>query len=389
MKRAAARRPRLVTGPFLLVTLATFAYFTALGSLTPTLPLFVKGPLGGGAVAIGLSVGIFNLAAVPMRPFIGRIGDRRGRRILLVGGSAVIAVGILSYTAVTSVAQLVAVRFVTGFGEGLFYVGAASAINDMAPEDRRGEAISIFSLALYGGLIVGPVMGETVLGDGAFDRVWVAAAIAGALAVLLSLRVPDTRTHHPVGRSPFLHKSGLLPGLVLGGSIWGLASFNSFVPVYAVEIGLDGSRFVFATFAGVVLLIRSLGRRLPDRLGAERAASTALICNAAGLALIALWAVPAGLYVGAAIFAIGQALAFPALMTLAVRGAPATDRGVVIGTFTAFFDLFFGIGALTLGGVVAAIGLRANFLAAAGVVAAGLFVVPVTARRARSEPIAS
>jgi len=81
-------RGRLITAPFALVTLSTFAYFLAIGSLLPTLPRFVENKLGGGSVAVGFVVGAFAIAAAVLRPFAGRFGDLRGGRILIVGGSA-------------------------------------------------------------------------------------------------------------------------------------------------------------------------------------------------------------------------------------------------------------------------------------------------------------
>ena len=74
-------RGRLITAPFALVTLSTFAYFLAIGSLLPTLPRFVENELGGGSVAVGFVVGAFAIAAAVLRPFPGRFGDLRGRRI--------------------------------------------------------------------------------------------------------------------------------------------------------------------------------------------------------------------------------------------------------------------------------------------------------------------
>ena len=73
----------------------------------------------------------------------------------------------------------------------------------------------------------------------------------------------------------------------------------------------------------------------------------------------------AWLFVGAVVFGIGQALAFPALMTLAISGTKPSERGAVVGTFTAFFDLSFGLGALSLGGVAALLGYRGLFITAA------------------------
>jgi MFS family permease len=122
----------------------------------------------------------------------------------------------------------------------------------------------------------------------------------------------------------------------------------------------------------VIVGIRSLGAKLPDQLGPRKTSRIALGSAIAGPLLIAAWATPAGLYVGTVGFAIGQALFFPGLMTIAVRGAPESERGAVVGTFTAFFDLGYGVGGLALGGVAALFGYRGVFVAGAVAAAAGL-----------------
>jgi MFS family permease len=83
---------------------------------------------------------------------------------------------------------------------------------------------------------------------------------------------------------------------------------------------------------------------------------------AVGLFTIGIWGQPAGLYIGTALFAMGTALAFPALMTLAVSRAPAAERSSVIGTFSACLEVGFAIGALTLGGVAAVVGYQGVFI---------------------------
>ena len=92
-----------------------------------------------------------------------------------------------------------------------------------------------------------------------------------------------------------------------------------------------------------------------------------------------LWRAVPGLYIGAVLLAIGQAFAFPALMSIAVNNAPVNERGSVMGTFTAFFDLSFGGGAIVLGAVANALGYNGAFLFAMCVVLVGtmsLFVAP-------------
>ncbi len=387
-----AVRPRLVTPVFVLITLATFAYFVSVGALIPTLPLYVEGPLRGGDVAVGVAIGAFSLSAVLLRPFSGRLSDVKGRRVLLVSGAALVTASVAGYVVVTSLLPLLLLRLVTGAGEAFFYVGAASAINDIAPDERRGEALSFFSLALYAGLALGPVLGEWVLDGDRFDAAWLLSAGAAALALLLGWRVPDTRPDAvgSAGSGRLIHPAGLLPGTVLAASVWGLAGFSTFVPLYARELGLDGSRLVFVTYSGLVLAIRLFGARIPDVLGSRRTARLALTASALGMATMGLWETPAGLFAGVAVFGVGQALAFPALMSIAVRGAPASERGAVVGTFTAFFDLAFGLGAVTLGAVAAVFGYAGAFRVAAAVALGGLGLLYLYARRSaegRVEPV--
>jgi MFS family permease len=387
------RRPPLVTRSFVLVVSATFAYFVAVGTVLPALPLYVEGPLGGGSVSVGMAVGAFSLAALALRPWAGQLGDRRGRRPLIVGGAALAATSFVGYVVATSLPLLVLLRLVTGAGEALFFIGVVSAVNDLAPDERRGEAMSLFSLAPYAGLAVGPVIGEAVLDGDSFGPVWAVAAASTLLAVMLGRWLPETHsTSAPdpgaqagqagavLARRRFLHPAGVLPGAVLLSIFWGFAGFNAFVPLYARQLGLGGSQLPLVTFAVVLLAIRSIGASIPDRLGVARAGRAAVTGAALGLATIGLWPTTAGLVVGTVVFAAGQALAFPALMALAVRRAPASERSRVVGTFTAFVDLAFGLGPVSLGAIAGALGYRATFVAASLVAGAGL-VLLVAARR--------
>jgi MFS family permease len=391
--RRRTSRPRLVTPLFLLVMLSTLAYFVSVGILIPTLPRYVAEVLGGGEIAVGIAIGSFSLSAVLLRPPVGALGDAHGRKWLIVAGGFLVALSVAGYALTSSLPALVLLRLLSGVGEACFYVGAASVINDLAPDERRGEALSYFSLALYGGLAIGPVLGETILGLATFDTVWFAAAAAAAAASALGLPVRDTRLvpyERPSARK-LVHPAGLLPGAVMACSVCGLAGFNTFVPLYALHIGLAGSRGVFVVYSAIIMLIRSLGARIPDTMGPRRTALAALVVSAAGLGLVAVWGGRTGLYAGTALFSVGQALAFPALMTIAVGSAPPSERAAVVGTFTAFFDLAFGTGALGLGAVAQLVGYSGAFAGAALVAAAGAAVlVARTGRtRRRSAPAAT
>ncbi len=269
-----------------------------------------------------------------------------------------------------------------GAAEAFVFVAAFAAVADMAPDDRRGEALSIFSLSLYVGIGIGPPIGEAILAAASYNAVWFVAAGIAVLSGLLALGVPETRSaergEEAGGR--LLHPKGILPGLVLMAGAWGMAGYFTFVSLYALHLGLDGAAPYLSAYAAVVIGLRLLGAKLPDRIGARRLSTLALVVGAAGLVLIGLWAEPTGLMVGTVLFAIGVAFSFPALSLLVVESVPASERGAVLGTYTAFLDLAFGLGPVTAGAVVASWGYGASFLVSAGVAVAGAALLLTTIR---------
>lgn len=366
---------RLVTVRFALVTLATFAYFMALGMLLPTLPRYVEERLGGGSVAVGLVVGGFAFSAAVLRPFAGRLGDLRGRRILVVGGASIVGVSVLAYTAVDSIPALVALRLLTGIGEAAMWVGVATAIQDMAPDHRRGEAASYFSVALYAGLAFGPFVGEAIADGFGFRQVWIAAGVSCLLAAALGAWTPNDVEAEP---QPFrlLHPTAIAPGSVLFLGMLPFVGYAAFVSIYGPTVSLDDVAPLFLLYGGLVLVIRLVGARLPDQLGWRRASTMALgVLAAAGILLFA-WGAAPGVWVATVFLALGMSLLFPALFSATVSSVPASERGQAVGTFSLAFDLASGLGPPLLGVVVALASYRAAFGVAGLLALAGLLVLP-------------
>jgi MFS family permease len=381
-------RSRLLTPAFFVISAGSLAYFLSLGILVPAVPLYVAGPLGGGEVAVGLAVGVFSVSGFLFRPWAGRMGDRRGRRPIIVGGAMLVAVSVLGYLLAHTAPAIVGLRFVTGIGEAFFFVGAASAVADLAPEDRRGEALSLFSLALYAGIGLGPIFGEAAVEALGFGAAWLAAAALAAVAGGLGLAVPETRSEAEVAVTegqPLIHRGAIRPGVILWANLVAMAGYFAFLPLYAPVVGLEGSRLIFLLFSAVVIAVRSAGARIPDRIGPRRASLGALVSTAAGMLVLAAWPGPGGVVTGTVVLAIGQALAFPALMTLAMRGVPSWERGALVGTFTAFVEVAFGLGPVLLGVVAEAVGFRGAFLAASVVALAGLLLIPPRRQRSTAE----
>ena len=376
-----AQRTSLVTPSFALITGAAMAYFVAIGVLIPVLPKYIEDELHGNGFEVGLGVGAFAVSAALLRPVVGRIGDRRGRRLLVVGGAAVAGVSILGYLAASSLPVLVGMRLLTGVGEAAMFVGAATAVQDLAPGARRGEAASYFSVAVYGGLALGPLLGDRLRVGPGYGAAWIASSALCVVAVLLGTRMPVSRpaaveqASGPARRRSLLHPAAVRPGMILALSATGYAGFSAFVPLYVDTIHVNGTGVVFAEYAIAILFVRVFFAKLPDRLGAVRGASLALVLQAFGFGVLALVGNAAGLYTGTFVYSMGASMLYPALFPLVVDGAPEAERSQSIATFTLFFDVSQGLGAFVLGIVVTISSERWAFATAGALAVVGLVLL--------------
>jgi MFS family permease len=368
---------RIVTGAYVRVWLATLAAFVAFGITLLAVPLYARDELAARDFAIGVAVGAASVSAVLLSPVSGRIADRHGRRVVLVAGALVMVFGYLALLLDPPLAALTAIRLCVGGGEAAVVIASFTVVADLAPEARRGEAMSLVTVASYGGLAFGPFLGDLLIGDnGRFDLAWLTAAGCAAIAAALGLTLPETRPARegPPAGTILPPRSALAPALVLLLALVGFGGFNAFAALYAREIGVRPG-IVYALFGLVVLLVRAFGRRIPDRFGGRSTATGACVTIAAGLAVMALWGEPAGLLIGTIVFAIGQSLAYPAVTLLAIARTPEAERSAAIGAVGAAVDSALGLGAFALGTAAEVVGYDGAFLVAGAIAAAGVLVL--------------
>lgn len=348
----------------------------AVGATLPVLPRYVKGPLGGGDLAVGVVTGAFAITGLACRPLAGGLADRRGRKVVVIGGSISTAIAGLLYFVPAGVPGLIVARLFLGAGEGAVYTAGAAWVVDLAPPDRRGRIIGLYGLAIWGGLALGPPIGELILHATSFELVWAFAAAAPLLGAVVALRIPERFQPHPEAAAErrLISREALRPGLGLSLAIVGYASVAAFIVLHLDERGIGHGAAVFAAFAGMVVLMRIFGGWLPDRFGPVPCAIGAATIEAAGLIAIAGADTLAIALGGALAMGAGFSLLFPSLALLVLNRVPEERRGVAMGTFTAFFDLGMGVGSPLVGVAAALGGYSAAFVLAAG---CALLTVPV------------
>jgi len=373
------------------VFMAALFAFIATGAALPVLPTYVRGPLHAGDLAVGIVVGSFAVTSVICRPIAGRQADRRGRRAVLVAGSLALALGGLLYILASSVPTLVLARLMVGVGEGSVYTAGATWAVDLAPVHRRGFALGLFGLAVWGGLSLGPVAGELLRSGLGYNAVWILTAALPLAGAAIAVRLPETARPERSGRpTPLLHfpPSARRPGIALALANIGYAALAGFVVLDLRAQGIGGGATVFTAFAVAVFASRLIFGRVPDRLGARLTATGAGLIEALGLAVIALaHSLPVAL-IGAIVVGAGFSMMFPSLALMVVGDVHDEHRGSAMGTFTAFFDIGVGAGGPLSGAMASLAGYPAVFVlgAVAALGTAGLAAVPPRSQASLSGP---
>lgn len=368
---------RLITRPFVSVAITAFVFFFYIGIVLVTIPRFIEERLGAGEFGIGLAVATFAAAAICVRPFLGRLIERFGRRAVMMFGALLAAASGALLGLSTELWHVLVLRSFMGLGEAALFVGAATLIADLSPPHRRAESASYFSVAVYGGIGLGPTIGEWVLGDDRYALTFLVASGFSALAAVTVLGVPRRvdRSSAPAitdAKPPLFHRSALWPGVVLASGIAAFSVFAAFLPDHARSVGLAGSAGLFLVYSVVSIVLRLFGARLPERLGEHRAVTVSLGAMASGLLLISAVAEPWALWISAGLVGIGMAFLYPSLMANVVNRVDDSSRASALSSFTMFFEIGSVVGGVALGAVGELFDKRAGFFGGAVIAVLGL-----------------
>jgi len=365
----------------------TFCGLVGVGSVLPVLPRYIHGPLDSGDVAVGVVIGAYAVTGLLLRPVAGRFADTRGRKPTVLVGAMLVALSGLLYLPALGIAGLIVARLILGAGEGAVYTAGSAWIVDLAPEERRGRVLGLYGLAVWGGLSVGPLLGEVLLDAGGYDLVWIVAAVLPVLGALIALAARDPFV--PLAHAephPLIAPEAVGPGFAVGLASFGYAAVATFIVLHLESRGVGHGATVFAAFAAMIVLTRLVFGDLPDRMGAAPVAIAATIGEAFGLLLIAVaHTLPVALLGGVAMGA-AFALLNPSLMLIALGRVSQQARGAAMGTYTAFFDAGVGIGAPIAGVVAALTSYEGAFIFAAVVCLASALLILARLHPARVTP---
>ncbi len=261
---------------------------------------------GAPAWSSGLASGMTALASLILLPFAPAIAARVGMVNCMTWGCALGVAGFLLLPFWQTVEGWIGLRFLMGFGLLFPWLLGETWINSVASESSRGQVLSLYVVALFGGYGIGPILLGWLPPEGMAQFV-----IGAILLVLTALPLILARR-----LAPLMHDHGsagvgavcrLAPVAMVAALLAGVLEYAyiALLPAFGIRSGLDEAsslHLVSAFLWGGVALSFPFGW-LADRIDRDRLMIGFVVA-------FVLLAVPAGMAVGV------PALALPATFLL-------------------------------------------------------------------------
>jgi DHA1 family tetracycline resistance protein-like MFS transporter len=376
-----------------IVLVAVVIDVIGFGIIMPVLPALITRlghlDLPAATRVAGWLLAVFAIAQFVAGPVVGNLGDRFGRRPVLIVAMLAFAIDYAITAAAPTLAWLFLGRVIAGL-TGAIYGPAGAVIADISPPERRAATFGLLGAAFGIGFILGPALGGLVASFGPRAPFIAAAALAALNALAMLLFLPETlapenrrpfrlREAHVIGAFRPLFHAGRAGPLLVAWFLWQLggvvypATWSFWAAIrFGWDAGAIGWSLAWVGFLQFLVQVL-LTDRIVKRLGERGAAILGLACSAACLAAYAFvtqgWQVYAFFLVGCL-----GAFAWPALNGMLSRMVDATRQGALQGGIGSMNSVAAILGPL-LAAQSLAWGTRFGFDGAAFILAGGLIAV--------------
>ncbi|MCL5104927.1 MAG: MFS transporter [Armatimonadetes bacterium] len=346
---------RSLTGLGVAALFAELAY--AILNLS-ALPMYVKFTLNQGE-HFGFILATFLLTEAASRPAFGALGDKIGRRPLMIAGPAVTAVTAYLTIYFHNPLYLVLLRAIDGLGSGALWPSAFATIGDIVEEENRSAAMSMLNVTYMSGLALAFLMGGAVneyFHSYAASFYLVSILLIAAVLVMVlflpkkigvrhsaletfrgeALEIPTLEEATPFKLGNLLRSFREVPDMIVLACVMflGMGLLTPIVKLYAVEhLGLTEKQFgiavaPIAAFMGIFAV--PLGR-LGDKYGKCIAVCWGIFACAVAMWVLAIFRsiILAGL--AGIVLGLGFTVAFPAWNALVISVTSQERRGEVLG----------------------------------------------------------
>jgi len=328
---------------------AVISGITGVGlALSLSLPLLsvVLDGRGVSPSLIGINTATAGVAAILVLPFVTGLAQRFGTARLIVGSFLTMAVTLMGFYYIESFALWFPLRFVFSSCVTVIFALTEFWINSLAPEERRGLVVGIYTAFLSFGISLGPLILALVGTEGVLPF-----AIGSGALVLAAVPVIGVMNREPAlpnhGERNLLRFLAYAPLALFAALVFGSveAGGTAILPLYGTALGFSSEHAVIlvsAIAAGNVLSQIPIGY-LADRMNRRL---LLILCAVVGVVGAGLMPVVADHYVAllVVLFVTGGIVA--GLYTVGLTHLGARYRGAELASANAAFVMMYAIGML-------------------------------------------
>jgi len=378
--------------------ISVFATMLGLGIVSPLLPIYAEN-LGATGIWLGVIFSAFALSRSVFMPIIGRISDRRGRKWIILTGMFAYAVLSLAYLIAGSVYSLTAVRFAHGLASAMVVPIAMAYIADLSEKGKEGSHMGNFSISMFLGMGMGPLLGGFLNDTFGMPSVFYAMAGLSAFATLLvAISLPEAKPggfalpDAPSTPMPALITLPVMQGVMVFAfiSALGRGGMMVFVPVFGPLIAISPFEVGIVLSANTFLMALL---QVPIGRLTDTGNKVALIVAGSTIAAIALAVIPLThsflpLLLVTSLIGVGGAIQQPAIMALTVDAGRTIGMGTSMGAYNTVFGIGMIIAPLMGGAFMDFVGIEAVFYVGGAISLIGTVIFAAMMQRSARREVA-
>ena len=178
----------------LITSAAHAAQFVLNGMLSAFLPLYGREVLALTGSELGWLFGVQTVATLMVRPAIGVLSDRIGRRAVIVTGLTICSGAVFSLSLAASLTTVIVVILTYAAGVAITTAATSAYITDITRRARYGAAHGVFGTIYDIGDALGPITAGVLVARLGYSQMFqVMAAVAMTMAVVFAI----TTARHP------------------------------------------------------------------------------------------------------------------------------------------------------------------------------------------------
>lgn len=374
---------------------AGLLFWASLACLLPTLPLYVE-DVGGTKQQIGVVIGAFAIGLLLFRPWLGKLSDRRSRKLVLLIGYVVVAMAPLGYLFAKSIPLLFLLRVFHGISIAAYTTGSSALVVDLSPVEKRGEVIGYMSLTNPIGMAIGPAMGTFLQARMGYMPLFLFSFAAGLLGLFVAFQVQEPRLIQPSAEklsmddptnaslvkpdgdqfwqllgSPRLRIPTLV--MLLTGLVFG--ALATFVALYIREAKIDFDAGWFYTAAAMSSFCsRFFTGQASDRYGRGVFITTSLVFYSLSMLLLSQAQSPVSFLLAGFLEGVASGTLIPSMIALISDRSQAHERGRVFSLCLGGLDMGIAIAGPVLGTFAQQIGYQGIFALTCGIALLALLI---------------